>query len=123
MAEKFVRIAVTGSRRVNASSRSKVENVLSMLHFNDTQIILKQGGAEGVDKVVYETAYNLGWTVESFLADWNTHGKAAGPIRNRQMLDSGVDVLFAFPAPDSIGTWDCIRAAVERKIQVRIYPL
>lgn len=32
-----------------------------------------------------------------FPAKWNEHGKAAGPIRNQQMLTEGKpDVVFAF---------------------------
>jgi UDP-N-acetylmuramoylalanine-D-glutamate ligase len=30
-------------------------------------------------------------------AKWDLHGKSAGPIRNQQMLDTGVDLVIAFP--------------------------
>jgi hypothetical protein len=63
--------------------------------------------------------------VETFEADWATHGKAAGPIRNRKMLDAGADLVLAFPVGNSKtspGTWDCIEAAAERGIPVRIFP-
>lgn len=34
---------------------------------------------------------------EHFPADWKTHGKAAGPFRNQQMLEEGKpDVVWAF---------------------------
>lgn len=36
-------------------------------------------------------------TMEAHSADWDRHGKAAGPMRNREMLDSGLDLLIAFP--------------------------
>ncbi|MET8648486.1 hypothetical protein [Nocardia aurea] len=64
-----------------------------------------------------------------FKADWHQHGRAAGPIRNREMLSS---VHFAgarcvaFPLrgrwQDSKGTWDCVTAAVEAGIPVDIVP-
>jgi len=37
---------------------------------------------------------NLGY--KFFPADWDKHGRAAGPIRNRQMAEEG-DYLVAFP--------------------------
>jgi hypothetical protein len=119
------RIAVTGSRSIDERGRRIVERTLNSLTLAEepNSVTLLHGGADGVDYVASNMAKNIGWEVIEFPADWSTHGKAAGPIRNRQMLDSSVDILLAFPAPDSIGTWDCIRAAVERKIRVRIYPL
>jgi hypothetical protein len=42
-------------------------------------------------------------------ADWANHGKAAGPIRNRKMLDLKPDLVLAFHADltNSKGTKDC----------------
>ena len=45
---------------------------------------------------------------ESFAADWKTHGKGAGPIRNQRMLDEGKpDLVVAFPGGK--GTADMVR--------------
>lgn len=49
-------------------------------------------------------------------ADWEVHGKHAGPMRNREIAAtahleraSGMDVVcYAFPLPDSVGTVDCM---------------
>lgn len=50
--------------------------------------------------------------VRAFPADWTTHGKAAGPIRNSQMLKEGLpDLVVAFLAPDSRGTANMIAQA------------
>jgi hypothetical protein len=36
--------------------------------------------------------------VERYRADWAKHGRAAGPIRNKQMLEEGKpDLVVAFP--------------------------
>ena len=43
------------------------------------------GGASGADYAGKLWAFSQGIPVELMPADWETHGKAAGPIRNRQM--------------------------------------
>jgi len=55
-------------------------------------------------------------------ADWDRHGRSAGPIRNQQMLDNNrpVDLVVAFvdkPLAESRGTADMVRRA--RKAGVR----
>jgi hypothetical protein len=48
------------------------------------------GDARGADRMASEIAKRMGYGVEAHPADWERHGKRAGPIRNREMLDSGV---------------------------------
>jgi hypothetical protein len=50
--------------------------------------------------------------VQHFPADWNRYGRAAGPIRNQQMLDEGApDAVIAFSVnlESSRGTADMVR--------------
>lgn len=57
-----------------------------------------EGGATGADKYAAHWAGLCGIPVETYRADWNTQGKAAGPIRNKRMLDEGKpDLVVAFP--------------------------
>ena len=51
--------------------------------------------------------------VKSFPADWNTHGKAAGPIRNGQMAEYA-DALIAFLYSGSRGTANMIQQMQNR---------
>lgn len=54
---------------------------------------------------------------ETYLADWNTHGNSAGPIRNKQMLDEGKpDLILAFPGGK--GTADMIRQVSAARLPV-----
>lgn len=58
---------------------------------------------------------------EVFRADWDKHGKAAGPIRNQEMLDNGkADALVAFWDGKSPGTKDMIRRAKRKGIKVKV---
>lgn len=68
------------------------------------------GGARGADSLADRFAdENFIWCTE-FKADWGKHGKAAGPIRNQQMLDEGKpDLVVAFPG--GVGTADMVRRA------------
>jgi hypothetical protein len=45
------------------------------------------GGATGVDECGKKYAKEYCLPVLTFLADWDRHGKGAGPIRNKQMAD------------------------------------
>lgn len=57
-----------------------------------------EGGADGYDTVARLWAQGYGIPVETYKADWYTHGRAAGPIRNGEMLRDGKpDLGLAFP--------------------------
>lgn len=64
---------------------------------NLENIIIIQGGAKGADYMAKRWAINSGVTHEEFPADWDTHGRLAGMIRNKVMLKSGIHYLISFP--------------------------
>jgi hypothetical protein len=72
----------------------------------------------GADYLAESVAHELGWEVEQYPADWDTYGRAAGPIRNAQMVEKGADVCLAFPMTGSRGTIDCMRRAKIARIPV-----
>lgn len=53
------------------------------------------GGARGVDILAERYAKEIGVPVKIYLPDWTKHGKAAGPIRNRQIIENA-DCVIAF---------------------------
>ena len=63
---------------------------------------LLHGGARGADRAIGRAALQLGWSVEVLPADWRRHGRAAGPIRNRELLElaiSRAEALSCAAAP------------------------
>ena len=66
---------------------------------------LLHGGARGADRTIGRAAFQLGWSVEVLPADWRRHGRAAGPIRNRELLElaiSRAEALSSAAAPASV---------------------
>lgn len=85
-----------------------------------TEII--SGMARGPDMFAAEWARKFGFTLHKFPADWDQYKKAAGPIRNQQMLDEGKpDIVIAFPTKNSRGTWDMVRRAKKAGIETKVY--
>lgn len=93
----------------------------SVLRTTDPEFVeFVSGMAKGADSMVVEFAEIGGYKVHKFPADWDTHGKVAGGIRNQQMLDEtpgGVDLVIAFPTKNSRGTWDMVRRAEKAGIK------
>jgi hypothetical protein len=100
-------VCVSGSREYR--NLWKIEQVLRGLP-PDTVIL--HGGARGVDAEADRVARKLGLPVRVYPALWGEHGKAAGPIRNRQMVQD-CDILLAFWDGTSRGTASAIKAARE----------
>ena len=107
-------IAITGSR-----SEKNYDFVASALDGNvKNDDVLLFGDAGGVDAHARRYAITRGLRFQRFEADWATHGRAAGPIRNQAMLSScAVDLLLAFPGGN--GTHDCCQRARAMKIPVQ----
>lgn len=79
------------------------------------------GGAKGADNLGEYWAnrrHNTKATV--FKADWDKHGKAAGPIRNAQMAEYA-DALIAFWDGKSKGTKNMIDTALKEGLEVHVY--
>lgn len=113
-----MRVLICGSRHFN--DYAKLFNELFDLNCYKWKTII-HGGARGADSLANLWAEAHNYEIECYPADWKTHGKAAGPIRNRQMLVEGKpDLVVAFLAPDSRGTKNMIEQAEKAGIPVKV---
>lgn len=115
-----MKILITGDR--NWRDYAYIKNILS-LYPNDTIVV--EGEARGADTLGKLAAKSLGMQVKEYPADWKLYGRAAGPIRNQQMLDDNPDIEFCHAFhPDiknSKGTKDMVERCDRKKIPVFIW--
>lgn len=117
------RLLVTGSRDWEnvAVLREALYAAWRRLNQDDWSVVLVHGAARGADSMAASLWAEQGFPVEPHPAEWETLGRAAGPIRNSEMVGLGADEALAFPMPASIGTYDCIEKVVKAGITVRVY--
>ncbi|SEC67707.1 Uncharacterised protein (plasmid) [Tsukamurella tyrosinosolvens] len=117
-----MRILITGSRFW--SDRAAVETALRYVAAGlvPEAVTVVHGACPygGADTIAGDIAARWGCAVDEHPADWDMFGKAAGPIRNQEMVDLGADVCLAFPETGSRGTWDCVRRAENAGIPVGV---
>ncbi len=103
-----MRILICGDR--NWHDGGSIREIIA--RFQPSVVI--EGEAKGADTLARLSAESMGIMVEKYPADWNTYGKAAGPIRNSQMLREGkpdVIVGFHYNIDESRGTRDMLTRA------------
>jgi hypothetical protein len=116
------RILITGSR--DWTDRVVIQDALYETWValgQPRDAILVQGEARGADKICKEVWNYWQFPVESHPADWSTYGRRAGTLRNEKMVALGATVCLAFPLPQSIGTFHCMRIARRAGIPVKDY--
>lgn len=108
-------VIVAGSRSIQdvltaAGQQRIVFNAIDNSPFDPSEIV--SGTARGVDQLGEEYAEEHGLDIERFPANWEEHGRQAGPIRNTEMAEYA-DALVAIHVNDSRGTADMIDTATE----------
>ena len=118
--EEYFRVIIAGGRDFNdyLLLRAKCDNILAGKAASH-RIVIISGAARGADSLGEKYANEKSYTIERYSADWNTHGKAAGPIRNAQMANSA-DALIAFWDGQSHGTKSMINIARNKGLLVRV---
>lgn len=84
---------------------------------NETHVII-HGNCQGADLTADKVAKDNGWDCLLFPPEWNKHGKAAGVIRNEEMIVEGrPDYAIVFLSPQSRGTLDMKKRLDRHKIK------
>jgi hypothetical protein len=99
------------------ANAAQIRAVLSEYQNRGEAVTILHGGCRGADSLAGEEAHDLGFGVLICEAAWHEHGKAAGPMRNRRMLDQKPDLVIAFGGGK--GTADLVGEAKRRDIPVR----
>lgn len=116
-----MRILVCGDR--NWTKKRVIYNVLKFMQIVTNLECIIEGEARGADKLSRICAEQLGIKVIKFPANWKKYGKAAGSIRNMQMLKEGKpNIVLAFHnnIEQSKGTKHMVSIARKNGIRVRV---
>jgi hypothetical protein len=90
-------LAVTGSRtltdvdQVRAAARSALAELVE--HFGCNPRLTLHGNARGVDRILAAALHRARWPVQAVPADWDTHGRKAGVLRDLSMVARAVALL------------------------------
>lgn len=116
------RILVCGGRAYDDQQRVRrvLDAVLEGIRSTGKDMVIIHGNARGADLLADQYAREKSLRALPFPADWDTHGKRAGYIRNRQMLDEGKPhAVIAFPGGN--GTRMMVGLAKRYGIPVKEY--
>jgi hypothetical protein len=96
---------------------------LAELMEEEPNLIVIHGAACGADRLAGQVAAMLGIDVIEVPAEWDQHGRAAGPIRNQKMLDMEPDLVLAFHERMDLGkgTRDMVTRARKAGVEVEVY--
>jgi hypothetical protein len=89
----------------------------------DKDFVVVHGGAKPEKQFIeawVATRSLLGAISEEHLADWTTHGRKAGILRNIYMVNLGADLCLAYIRNNSRGATHCATTAHMRGIETRI---
>ena len=98
------KIVVAGCRDYTdyESAKPKLDEIIAPIASEHTVVIIS-GDCRGADKLGERYALENGFRIERHPADWDRHGRAAGPIRNREMAKVA-DYVICFWDGKSRGT-------------------
>jgi hypothetical protein len=114
-----MRTIIAGSRTVN---EMHVYDAMAACPWRSHITCIISGGAPGADRIGETWADIHDLPCKRYTADWNTHGKKAGPMRNSEMAENA-DALVAVWDGKSRGTKDMILKAKRRGLRVFVYKI
>lgn len=121
------RVIIAGGRDFTDHQKGFKHLDKILMNLKDIEVVC--GEAKGADTVGKKWAESRGYTVKSFIPDWEGQGRAAGHIRNREMAEYAAEkdsdgndrgYLVAFWDGKSKGTKGMIEAAEKLGLKIRV---
>lgn len=111
-----MKLLICGDR--NWKYKWAIERHIDSLLAAGHELIIIEGEAKGADQIAANIAIEKGIQLFPFPANWEKYGKAAGVIRNQQMLEENPDQVIGFhnDIMKSKGTKDMLLRAYKAKI-------
>lgn len=107
-----MKVIIAGSRHMPFSMYPLIAEAVKRSRYEVTEVVC--GMAKGADQLGGKWAYQNKIPVKCFPANWDLHGKAAGPIRNLEMGEYA-DAAIIFIWDGSRGSEDMRRKMVTLK--------
>lgn len=114
-------LAVVGGRTVDDKDfvEEQIDRVLE--NIKPDKVVIVSGGAKGVDTIARQIAEERGYEIVEIIPDWETYGKKAGPMRNKEIVDLA-DMVLAIPSKESRGTIHTINYARSKRKPLFVFP-
>lgn len=115
-----MRLLICGDR--NWDNLAAIKAVLQEIGPTNIEYII-EGGARGADFQAAVAAQCLSIKIKEFPANWKVYHRAAGPIRNTQMLREGRAthvIAFHDNIANSMGTTDMVKQARAAGVPVKV---
>ena len=116
-----MRLLVCGSRKWQ--DKEAIFTILDLFKasLNKEELIIIEGQCYGADLIAEEWAISRNVPFEGKPAEWSKYGKAAGMIRNKEMLESCPDFVLAFTDSFTGGTKNMVNLAKKKNILTKVY--
>ncbi len=111
-----MKVIIAGSRSI--ADYDLLLETINQLKWKITEVV--SGGAYGVDKLGMRYAKENNIECKMFLPDWDTYGKKAGILRNKDMVEYA-DALIGLWDGESKGTKFTIEYAIKKGLKVHVY--
>jgi hypothetical protein len=119
----MIRVIVTGDRGWYCLELAR--RVVGRLcdRYGRDNLVVVHGCAAGVDTAFDHAAKLAGVKIDPNPADWDRYQKAAGPIRNGEMVAAGANFAIAVhkDLKASKGTKDCVHQCFDAGIKVFLF--
>lgn len=114
------RVLVTGAR--SWTDTATIRDALAAQWGDGTAVLVTGACPRGADALAEQCWTAWGGQVERHPADWQQHGRAAGFVRNADLVAAGADVCLAFVHGEARGTRHAAGPAARAGIPIRYYP-